>query len=330
MRPIIEVLAYGKAVNGIFYSQLISATIRDESGQESDTLNLEFDNRDYSVEPPKEGTTLEPFFGYVETGLASMGKFEVDTITSEGGPGGIILSITAHAADMRKALKEKSSQSFENTTLGTVLKQSFKTAGADIEVDSNLASIKVEYEARHDQSVLDFATRLADKYNAIFKPGGGRFLFVPRGSQKKLTGGSMSAVNIDISECSNWSIETKPRPNYGNVAAKWYDPDKGETMIATHKTDDDGPTRTLKHKARNQAEANEAAKAEAARLNRARGSGSFTVPGRTDVTAEIDVIATGFGPIENGKWRCKAVEHHFEPSGGYTTTIEVEAPETPK
>ena len=171
---------------------------------------------------------------------------------------------------------------------------------------------------------------LADKNNAIFKPADGKFLFVPRGSQNKLSGGAMSAVNIHINQCSDWSIETRPRPNYSKIAAKWYDPAKGKTEIEEHKIGGDGPVRTIKHKARNKAEAKEAAKSEAARLNRARGFGHFSQPGRTDVSAEVDVIASGFGPIENGKWRGKAVEHRFEPSSGFTTTIEVEAPETPK
>lgn len=329
MRPVIEVFANGKPVNGLFYSQLISATIRDQSGQESDTLTLVFDNRDYSVEVPAEGTVLDVLFGYDDGDLTSMGKFEVDTITSSGGEGGIILTITAHAVDMRKEMKEKSSESFEKTTLGKVLKDTFKAAGKTVEVAAELASIKIEFEARHDQSPYDFATRLADKYNAIFKPGGGVLLFVPRGSQSRISGGSMSAVNVDISECTSWSIETKPRPQYSKVSVKHYNAEKAITEIEYHDIGGEGPVRTLKHKARNKAEAKEMAKAEAARLNRARGSGSFTVPGRTDVTAEVDVIATGFGPIENGKWRCDAVEHRFDQSG-YTTTIEVESPETPK
>lgn len=329
MRPIIEVLADGKAVNGLFYSKLISATIRDESGQESDQLTLVFDYRDYAIEPPKEGTILEPKFGYAETGLTSMGKFEVDSITSEGGNDGIFLTVTGHAASLRKKLKQKSSQHFDDTTLGAMLKKVFSKAGETIEVDGELASKKVKYEARFDQSALDFATRMADKYNAIFKAGGGKFLFVPRGSQKKASGGTVSTVHVHINECASWSIESKPRPNYSKVAVKWYDEKKGQTDTEEHTIGGDGPVRTIKHKARDKAEAKEQSKAEAARLNRGRGSGQFTQYGRLDVSAEADVIAEGFGPIENGKWRCKAVEHTFD-DGGFTTTIEVEAPETPK
>ena len=139
----------------------------------------------------------------------------------------------------------------------------------------------------------------------------------------------MGAVEVHMSECSDWSIESKPRPNYSKVATKWYDPAKGETKIEEHNIGGDGPVRTIKHKARDQAEAKEQGKAEAARLNRGRGSGHFTQYGRMDASAEVDIIASGFGPVENGKWRCSAVENTFD-DGGFTTTMEVEAPETPK
>jgi len=55
----------------------------------------------------------------------------------------------------------------------------------------------------------------------------------------------------------------------------------------------------------------------------------FTQYGRLDASAEADVIASGFGPLTNGEWRCKTVENTCENSG-FTTTIEVEAKEKPK
>ncbi len=64
MRPVIRVLAGGSPVNGIFYSRLISCGIRDESGQESDTLECTFDWRGYAIALPNEGAILEPLFGY--------------------------------------------------------------------------------------------------------------------------------------------------------------------------------------------------------------------------------------------------------------------------
>lgn len=132
---------------------------------------------------------------------------------------------------MCKKLKEISGQNFDVTTLGAVLQEAFSSAGASTEIDGELAGKKIKYETRFDQSAPDFATRLANKYNAIFKAGGGRYLIVLRVSQKKFSGGSMGAVEVHMSECSDWSIESKPRPNYSKVAAICYDPAKGEPKL---------------------------------------------------------------------------------------------------
>ena len=330
MRPVIRVLAGGSPVNGIFYSRLISCGIRDESGQESDTLECTFDWRGYAIALPNEGAILEPLFGYAGGALTSMGKFVVDGYTSAGGPDGLLLTVTAHAADIREELKQKKTEHFDDTTLGLMLQKVFGEHGAQIEVDGELSGIEIEYEARRDQSPLDFATRLADRHNAIFKAGGGRFLFVSRGSRKKSSGGSLAPVLITRSECRDWSISGKPRPRYGKVVAKWHDPKEGKTRFETVDTGGKGPIRTIKSHFKNREDARQGAKAEATRLNRERAEGHFTQYGRVDATAEADVIASGFGPAENGMWRARAVAHSFERSAGFITTIEVEAPETPK
>ncbi|MEM7300916.1 MAG: late control protein [Pseudomonadota bacterium] len=307
----------------------MSATIRDESGQDSDTLDLVFNNREYEIAPPPKGAILEPKFGYAGGEITSMGKFEVNKIRSVGGPDGILLEVSGKAASVSKKLKQKGSQHFENTTLGSVLKKTFSAAGESIEIDGQLAGTAVEYETRNNQPALDFANRLADKYNAIFKAGGGKYIFVPRGSQSKPGGGTVAGITVDRFECEDWEIKTEPRPSYSKVGVHWYDEKKSKTELEEAETGLDGPTHRLPHKARHKAEAKALAEAEAARLNRKTGSGHFTQYGRTDASAEMDVTAINFGPIENGKWRCSAVENEFS-DNGWRTTIEVEAPEKGK
>jgi phage protein D len=155
MRPRIHVLANSSPVNGFFYQRLVSATIIDKSGQQSDTLTCTFENRGNTIPLPNEGDILEPFFGYYETGITTMGQFVVDGHKIYGGPSGEFLDITARSADVRENQKEKGSEHFEDTTLGDMLKVCFGRVGAQIEVDPELANIKIDYEARFDQSTLD-------------------------------------------------------------------------------------------------------------------------------------------------------------------------------
>ena len=325
LTPFIKVLAGGSPVSGLFYQRLKSCTITDQSGQQSDTLKCVFENRGNSISLPSEGDILEPFFGYRETGISTMGQFVVDGWTITGGQSGELLNLSARSADIRENQKEKGSEHFDNQTLGAILQKSFGRVGATIEVAGELAGKQIEYEARYDQSVLDFATRLADRYNAIFKPGGGKFLFVPRGA------GTMGAIHISKSECASWSIQGKPRPKFKQVAAKWHDPKTGKTEFEKEDTGGKGPIRVLKNPYRTKEEAKEAAKSEGIKQNRESSSGHFEQYGRIDASAEADVMASGFGQGIDGQWRADQVEHTFEAGGGgFKTKVNVKAPESQK
>ena len=114
-------------------------------------------------------------FGYRETGVTTMGQYVADgwgySLSQDGGEE---LTLTCKAADLTEQQKEKGSEHFDNQTLGSILKKTFGRVGTQIYVDPQLAGIQIEYLVRHDQSSLDFATRLADQYNALFKYGGGK------------------------------------------------------------------------------------------------------------------------------------------------------------
>lgn len=86
-------------------------------------------------------------------------------------------------AGLKGGVKTPKSQHFDDATLGAMLEKVFDEEGASIEVDNELAGISIPYQVRMNQLALDFATRLADRNNAIFKSAGGRYLFVPRGRQ---------------------------------------------------------------------------------------------------------------------------------------------------
>jgi phage protein D len=147
-----------------------------------------------------------------------------------------------------------------------------------------------------------------------------------------LSGGLMKPLLLSRQETDTWSIEGKPRPKYGRVVAKWHDPKTGKTQFEGEDTGGDGPIRSLKNPYKTQAEAKEAAKSEAIKQNRGRGSGSFTRYGMMEATAEVDVIASGYGQGVDGLWRSDQVEQTFTAgsSGGFKTMVNVKAPEAVK
>ena len=327
MTPKIYVTAGGSPVSAMFYDRLIEATVRDEAGQESDSFEATFDDRNNEIALPAEGAVLEVFLGYVETGITMVGRYIVDSVRCHGDDDGEKVTITARSADVREDMKEPLSEHFENQTIGQIMDTLASRHKVQAAVSSELASIKIPYIARIDQSTLDFATRIADRFGGLFAPKGGKFVMMKCGTGKNFAGLTIAPILIQKSDCSDWDITPHPRPSYGKVTGKWLNRKTGKLEFESESTGREGPERFLRHPLPSQDEAKHMAGSDAERLNRATGSGHFTVAGRASAMAEADVIPSGFRPEINTLWRAATVEHKFSDSG-FLTTVEVEAPES--
>lgn len=321
-RPYIEVYVNGVPVNSAFYARLNSASIVDATGQDSDNIELTFDDAGNEIAIPEEGASILVNFGFKGVGSFVIGTYIVEQVRQSGGQDGEFLYLTGRSADMRGDLKEPLSEHFDEDTLGGIIQTLAKRHGLDAVVSESLASKQIKYVSRLDQSVVDFGTQLADRYGALFSVKGGKLIFVKRGE------GRMPAITIDRSQCDSWDIETNPRLRYGKVKTKWFDRDTGETMFETASTGLEGPVKTIRHVFTSQDDALTAAEAEGERLNRGTSAGTITLAGMPEVAAEVDIQLTGFRPTINGKWRAGAVRHQYDDT--FMTTIELEAPEDGK
>ncbi|MBL6432575.1 MAG: hypothetical protein HPM95_21830, partial [Alphaproteobacteria bacterium] len=232
------------------------------------------------------------------------------------------LTISGRSADMRSDLKEPVSEHFDDRTVGDLVQELAGRHGLQAVVSPALAGETLPYIARLDQSTLDFGTRIADRFGALFAVKDGKMLLVKRGS------GSASGLTCRRSPSPSRIVATGasmsiPVPEYGLTSAKWYDRATGKTEIETERTGMQGPERRLRHVLPTQAEAKAAAKSEGERLSRATGSGSVTLAGLPEAQAETDAQLMGFRPEINGRWRVASVEHSFADT--YTTTIELGA-----
>lgn len=318
--PFIEVTVNGKAVADAFYSRLVSATIHDAPGQDADTVELRFDDADNTLEIPAKGAKILVRFGFKGFSAQKMGLFVVEKTSIEGGEGGEFVVISGRSADMRSDVKEPLSEHFDDTTVGGVVDELAKRHGMEAKVDGDLASIRLPYIARVEQSSMDFLTRLADRVGGLFAVKGGKFILAKRGV--------LPAVTIDRGECESWSFEVEPRPRYSQAEVGWYDRSKNRIEYEAQPTGLDGASKRLRKVAATKEEASAAAKAEAQRLARGTGSGSITLAGRPDIMADAPVITTGFRAEANGQWRCSGVDHVYEET--YTTNVELEATEEGK
>lgn len=314
--PFIECSVNGGPVSGAFYSRLVSATIHDAPGQEADTVELRFDDARNEVAMPAKGALIVVRFGFRGLGGFKMGAFKVEKSTIEGGQEGEFLTVSGRSADMRTEVKEPGTEHFDDKTIGAIVKELAGRHGYGSKVDGEFSGISIPYVARYEQGAVDFLTRLADRYGALFAVKDGKFLFVRRGA--------LPAVTIDRNECANWSFEVEPRPLYGKTEAGWYDRTSNQVQFEDHSTGLQGGKKRLRTVYPTSAEAKAAAKSEGERINRATGSGSITLGGRPDIMADAPIVTTGFRAEANGRWACSGVDHVYQDT--YMTTVELEAP----
>ncbi len=323
LEPFIDVSIGGKPVNSAFYERLVSATIHDAPGQEADNIDLKFDDEANAVALPTKGAAITVRFGFRDgdqTTSEKMGVFTVEKTGIEGGDGGEFVSVSGRAADMRSDLKEPLSEHFDDVSLGDVVKELAGRHKLGAKVSAELALIKLPYLSRTNQSAMDFLTRLADRYGALFSIKDQKFLF--------LTPGSFSPLTISKFECESWNFDIEPRPFFGTTEAGWFDRATGKTVIESYSTALKGPSKRVRTVYSSEAEAKAAARAEGDRQARGTGSGSITLAGRPSIMADRPINTVDFRPEANGLWRCAGVDHKFD--GTYMTSVSLEAPESGK
>jgi phage protein D len=319
--PFINVSVGGRPVSDFFYQRLNSASIHDAPGQESDSCELTFDDAGNEIGLPSSGDAIDVHFGYRDAGGAEkMGQFVVEKPTIEGGEDGEFLIVRGRSAKMASDIKEPLSEHFDDMTIGQIVRQLAGRHGHRAKIDPAFANERLDYIARSGQSTMDFLTRIADRYGALFAIKDRSFLFLQHGQ--------MPTQTISKFDCESWSFEIEPRQRYGKVEAGWFDRATGQTKFETFSTGLEGPVKRMRTLFSTAAAAKAATKGEGERLGRSTGSGSLTLAGRAGLLADFPIVTTDFRPECNGLWRVASIEHSFEDA--YTMTVEIEAPEEGK
>lgn len=320
MTPIYKILADNNDITSAIKDRLISLTITDEAGMQSDSLTLVIDDRDNSIELPRKGVQLDVYIGYKETGLVKKGLFTVDEIEISGTPD--IITIKGKAANMRNSLKAPKTRSFDQKKLGDIIKTIAQDNQLTPKVSPELSQLVIPHLDQTNESDLHFLTRLAKMYGAISKPVEGNLLFAIKGETKSVTGKVLSAVNINRNQTSDYRASLADRDKYKTVIAYWQDTKEAQKIAV--KTSNETPAFTLRHTYPDPQTATQAAKSKIASLNRGTGTMSLTLSnGNALLFAESLLNLSGFRDGINGAWTSIRVEHEIS-GGGYKTRVDAE------
>ncbi|WP_205756236.1 hypothetical protein [Labrenzia sp. 011] len=310
-------------------SDLLSVSITDQAGYESDEAVLTFKAPPFS--PPPKGTRYSIKAGFLPGPAADFGSFTVSR-TAFGGSAedGETMEVHCRAADFIDKMKASGSKHYDPEngfgTAGKIFESLAAEAGVSALVSPAIASIEIPYRLRLNQSLLDFATELADEIGAVVKPQAGKLVVLERGKAQSGSGKDLQPILIDRRRVYGWDVDIEERPAHEKTETSWYDPQKGRVGRENQSFGEKGGPFSALHLTPSQAEAKKTAATMATALTRWSGTGSFEMRGNPAAVAGAPVTLTGFGAaIGAVQWVAGSVSHTIDPEGGgWVTTVEVE------
>ncbi len=334
MSPDFRIVVDGSQdVSPAIRERLLSLLVSDEEGYNSDAVEIRLDDRGGTVELPRRGAELTVELGYdkvpeaerrngLKPGRVRMGRYTVDEVELSGPPA--TLAIRARAADMRAAMKQRRTRSWQSVLLGDLIKTIGRQYGLDARVADELAKIILPHVDQTDESDLHLLTRLGERYDAAARPANGRLVFARRGAAMSATSGALTAVRIAREQAADYRVTLADRPEYRSVRAYWYDTAAGRRVEVT--AGEGEPVYALRDDHIDEATARKAAQARLDILKRGAATLSLVLkPGLPTVGAESPLTLSGFRNGVNGLWIAARVSHEIDNSG-YSTRVEAETP----
>ena len=321
MKPDFSITANGANITNLIRDRLLSLSITDEAGIESDKIELRLDDRDQKFELPPTGAELEVAIGY-QGSLIKQGTYIIDETGIENPPQTLI--IHGKAANMLRQLKMPKTRSFYEITIGDLVKVIASEHGLTPATASDKASFELVNLSQTNESDLNLLTRIAAEHDCIAKPANGTLIFAPHAEAKTVSGQTLPTIALKASDLTSWQYRAADRGKYESVTAKYYDDEAAQAHKVTAGSGD--PALTLNKQFKDEASAWAAANAKLKALKRGKATIVFTLPGRADLMAEGAVALSGLRAGVDGTFTITRANHQID-NNGFTTRIDAEIKE---
>ena len=321
MTPAFKIVIDGRQeITEAVRDRLLSLSVTDEAGRQSDSAEVRLDNRDGAIAVPRRGAKMTVSLGWQGSGVTVQGAYIVDEVELSGPPD--TLAIRAKAADMRESLKAQKTRSWDDVSIGELAREIAAEHGLKARVGSALRGVRIPHLDQTEESDLHLLTRLAQDHDAVAKPAGEYLLFVSLGEASSASGKPMPSIDVRPEDVRRWRVTLADRELYASAIAHWHEPATGERHAET--AGSGAPAWTLRRTFASAPEAAEAARAKLAEL--ARGTARLSIdlsPGNPVVAAEAELRLAGFRDGINDRWTCRRVVHRLD-RRGYSATVEGE------
>lgn len=321
LTPAFEIVVGGKDYTAAVTERLIELRLVDAAGYKSDYLELVLDDRT-PLPRPTHGARLDVRIGYKEQGLHFKGTYVHDETEFSGPPK--TMSLRAASVNFRDDFNAPRSRSFDNVTIGDLVRGIAGEHSYETRIDPSLDGRKIAHLDQTAESDLRLLTRVAQKHGALFKAAGNTLLMIPKTNKDEAIKQALGVVVIQPSDLSDWRITRQDKSRFNSVRAVWWDPNDAELKNVT--TEGGRPVYEIQEQYPSEDEANSAAKAKFEELNKQNLTASLTLPGNPKLVAEAGLILEGFRDGIDGEYTITRVEHSFTKNGGYQCKVDAELP----
>jgi uncharacterized protein len=341
MTPSYKVVVNGSNITELVKTRLLSLSVSDSAGFDSDTVELSLDDRDARLGIPPIGVQMDVWLGYKETGLVKMGSYVIDEVTLSGTPES--MSIRGKAASMtgEESVKDQKTRQWKDISLSDLVGKIAKEHGLTPKVDGEMSGIHLDDLAQTEESNIHLLTRIAGDYDAVVKVTGNCLIFTKKGNSRAVSGDLVPPVVINRNQCkSGYNVTFAERDSFKSVKAKWHNKatakveyvdsigrkrKKNPTKNLEVETSGKQPQKTLRHTYDTKEQAEAACKAEMDKLGRGSSKLSLQLSiGVPMIAAEGYITLMGFREGVNGEWNVTSVSHNWSNSGA-TSSLNAES-----
>lgn len=302
--PSFSLIANDKDVTEVFKQRLISLSLTDCAGTESDRLSITIELPN-TVAAPIKGAVLKLKLGFGDE-LVEKGQFVVDEVVISGPPRQCV--ITANAAPMNNEkqlanLQTHKSRVWDDVTLSDVVQTVAKDHDLTAKISADLVSIVIEHIDQVNESDMNLLARLAKQYGAVSKPANGCWLFIKEGKSKSASGALLSEITLTPDKVTTWSCKQSSRGNARKVSATYADAESGKVKSVSIGSGE--PELKIVWQYPNETEAKAAITARSKTAKTSNDTLNITLPATPELmplTAKSQVLLDGFGDAEDRAW----------------------------
>lgn len=313
---------------------VMSVSYTDKLSGESDEIQVDLEDsagRWRDAWYPGNGATLTLKLGYNGQTLRECGAFSIDEVEMSGPPD--LISLRGLATSVTTAMRTKTSQGFENTTLAAIAQRIARKHR--LQVQGQIAPIMLDRVTQYDETDLAFLKRLAQDYGYMVKVTHTHVIV----SELDRLRDAAPVFTITRGEISRYSLRdtinliykgakhrsqnsrTKTPVIVGVQAGGQVSAMDKEDGLSSPEHNTSADTLTLSRRTGNQQTTEQHARAALSGKNQNQKRVTLGMAGNPRLLAGDNITLSGFGAVD-GVWLTQSVRHTLTRSGGYSMEVE--------